>query len=355
MDSECVPSSQIPTPFLRVDFEQLLRNISHEQAVARDRRAHLRPHFKAHKCLRIAKLQREAGAIGLSCATLEEARILHTEGFEDTLIAYPVIPDQGNIDLIRSLSSTRKTILGVSSAEGARRLGSVQTGVRLRVAIEIDVGCKRTGVPPNEALSTATLASSCGLEVVGIFSYPGQAYQPGRSKIATADEVEGLKIAFDALRNGGFEKVFVSAGSTPTFRYGAPGQITEYRPGTYVFGDCQQLRLGSVTVAEIALTVESTVVQADRERVVIDAGGKALGRDCPTWLDGFGLAPGFGKRIQRLYDHHGVLPHINGLKVSDRVQIIPNNSNSAVNQHNAIWVDMGATGLVRWEVDARTN
>ena len=37
-----------------------------------------------------------------------------------------------------------------------------------------------------------------------------------------------------------------SAGSTPTMPYARPGVVTEYRPGTSVFGDRQQLTLGSV-------------------------------------------------------------------------------------------------------------
>ena len=79
-----------------------------------------------------------------------------------------------------------------------------------------------------------------------MFSYPGQSYAPGRSREAAEQERTALSEAAAALARAGFEPRHVSAGSTPTMPYARSGVATEYRPGTYVFGDRQQLTLGAV-------------------------------------------------------------------------------------------------------------
>ena len=47
----------------------------------------LRPHYKSHKCAEIAHEQIENGAIGMTCAKLDEAIDLCDSGIEDILIA----------------------------------------------------------------------------------------------------------------------------------------------------------------------------------------------------------------------------------------------------------------------------
>ena len=51
----------------------------------------LRPHFKAHKCTELARLQVEAGAVGLTVATVAEAMALIEVGLDDVLIANQVV------------------------------------------------------------------------------------------------------------------------------------------------------------------------------------------------------------------------------------------------------------------------
>ena len=109
---------------------------------------------------------------------------------------------------------------------------------------------------------------------------------PGQSRRGREEERRALSEAAVALARAGFEPRHVSAGSTPTMPYARSGVATEYRPGTYVFGDRQQLTLGSVSRAQLSLTVVATVIAVHGERVVLDAGGKALGRDAPRWLEG---------------------------------------------------------------------
>src|SRR5262245_1733779 len=73
-------------------------NIATLANLASDHGVNLRPHVKSHKCPEIAKLQVEAGAIGVSCATLGEADAMASAGVEGLLVTSPVI---GSIRLAR--------------------------------------------------------------------------------------------------------------------------------------------------------------------------------------------------------------------------------------------------------------
>jgi D-serine deaminase-like pyridoxal phosphate-dependent protein len=124
-------------------------------------------------------------------------------------------------------------------------------------------------------------------------------------------------------------------------RYARAGIATEYRPGTYVFGDRQQLALGAMVKKQLALTVVGTVVATHDQRLVLDAGGKSLGRDAPRWLDGYGLlADESQAAVSRLYDHHSVVePYSSqGVDVGDRLSIIPNNANSVMALLESAWL-----------------
>ena len=58
----------LSTPAVVVDLDVLERNIARMAARAREAGVRLRPHAKTHKCPEIARLQRAAGAWGLSVA-----------------------------------------------------------------------------------------------------------------------------------------------------------------------------------------------------------------------------------------------------------------------------------------------
>jgi D-serine deaminase-like pyridoxal phosphate-dependent protein len=177
--------------------------------------------------------------------------------------------------------------------------------------------------------------------VVGLFTYPGHAYLPGRSREASEQEHDALELGALELARAGFEPEHVSAGCTPTMPFARSGVVTEYRPGTYVFGDRQQLMLGSVDRSQVTLSVMATVVAVHGDRLVLDAGGKALGRDAPRWLPGYGqLLDGSDALVTGLYDHHAVVESYAGppLTVGDRVPILPNNANSVMALLRSAWL-----------------
>src|SRR5512135_1617219 len=86
------PVSLIPTPALIVETEILEHNLRLMSDFFASRHAKLRPHFKSHKCVTIAKRQLEAGnAVGITCAKVSEAEVLAAGGIRDILIANEVV------------------------------------------------------------------------------------------------------------------------------------------------------------------------------------------------------------------------------------------------------------------------
>ncbi len=82
---------QLATPSLVLDLDSFERNIATMAARARELGVKLRPHAKAHKSAAIGRRQIDAGAEGLSCATLGEAEVLVRGGISRVLITSPVV------------------------------------------------------------------------------------------------------------------------------------------------------------------------------------------------------------------------------------------------------------------------
>jgi D-serine deaminase-like pyridoxal phosphate-dependent protein len=333
---------ELATPFALIDGQRLRANIAAMQEAVERLGAALRPHFKTHRTLQIARLQRDAGAIGLTVATGPQLETVTEELGCPVLVSSLLQADRAVASTLRAACATGDVLFAVESPRSVELLrAALGAERRADVVIEVEAGCRRSGVSPSECAALAQVAARQGFDVAGVFSYPGQSYAPGRSRDAAEEERRALSEAALALARAGFEPRHVSAGSTPTMPHARPGIATEYRPGTYVFGDRQQLTLGAVTPAQLALTVVATVIAVHDARVVLDAGGKALGRDAPGWLEGYGLlANGSDALIGRIYDHHSVIESYRGepLRVGDRVAIVPNNANSTKVLLQSVWI-----------------
>ncbi|MGZ4112348.1 MAG: hypothetical protein ACXVP5_07930, partial [Tumebacillaceae bacterium] len=66
-------ADELDTPLLVVHRDVLKRNVEEMASFAKAHGVQMRPHLKTHKTLEIAKMQLEAGAVGLTCAKLSEA------------------------------------------------------------------------------------------------------------------------------------------------------------------------------------------------------------------------------------------------------------------------------------------
>nr|MDQ6907935.1 alanine racemase [Chloroflexota bacterium] len=85
---------ELDTPSVIVDLDVLERNIAEMAAVATAEGVQLRPHIKTHKSPQIARMQRDAGAVGITCAKLGEAEAMADGGMTDIFICYPLVTEQ---------------------------------------------------------------------------------------------------------------------------------------------------------------------------------------------------------------------------------------------------------------------
>jgi D-serine deaminase-like pyridoxal phosphate-dependent protein len=357
------------TPHLVIDVAKMRRNIERMAGVARERGVALRPHVKTHKIPRIAGEQLEAGAAGITVAKVSEAEVMAEGGIDDIFIAYPLVTESKIRRALR-LGRTVNLIVGVDSLEGARRLSEAATseGAVLEVRLEVDTGLKRTGVPAEEAANlAATIESSENLRLRGIYTYRGYVLADGSPTLdlerAGLEEGRLMVSVAEQIRERGIEVEDVSLGSTPTAPYaGGVDGITEIRPGTYVFYDTMQARLGVCSLDECAASVVATVVSRPREDLaIIDGGSKTFATDvqpnaAPLNLEGFGHVVGHPKAVlERLTEEHGMLRvgREDDLGVGDTIMIIPNHVCSTVNLHNEVFLKDGEGGTERLKVAAR--
>ena len=301
--------SELPTPQVLVDRSRALANIDRVQRMASAAGMRLRPHAKTHKSPSIARLQLEAGARGLTVATVSEAEVFAAAGFDDLFIAYPLWVDAAKGRRLRSLLERATVSVGVDSAEAAHALAA-QLGAdsaRVSLLVEVDSGHHRSGVAPRDVAALADVAAHTGLDVAGVFTFPGHSYSPGVVNDVAGQEAAALAAGAAALREVGLEPQIVSGGSTPTAAAVGTGTMTELRPGVYVFGDAQQWELGTVAPDHVALTCITTVVSHAGGRVVLDSGSKALGADRAPWATGYGrLLDHPDARIVLMSEHHAV-------------------------------------------------
>ena len=86
--------------------------------------------------------------------------------------------------------------------------------------------------------------------------------------------------------------------------------MTEERPGTYVFGDRQQVGLGAIARDAVAAVVAArwSGVNGGERRFAVDAGAKMLGKDVATYVPGNGEIPELdGAIVARVVDYHGIV------------------------------------------------
>jgi len=350
----------LDTPTLLVDLDILEQNIARMAKVAADGGKRLRPHTKTHKTPEIARMQLAAGAKGLTVAKLGEAEVYADSGLDDLFIANQIIGPI-KIERLIDLTMRARVTAAVDSIEGAAQIadGAEKRSARVRIRIEVDTGLGRAGARSDaEVLSIARYAADRpGLEFEGIFTHEGQVYKSANAAGTASDAAAQMRRVAEMLANEGLPCVAVSMGSTPgaPLVAGEPG-ITELRPGVYVFNDRTQIRLGAGPES-LALTVLATVVSVRPDgKIIVDAGSKSMASDCPFEDKSFGEILGRPEiRFVGASEEHGQLmaEGRHGLKVGDKLRIIPNHACTCVNMHDTMTAFRGETVAAEWNIACR--
>jgi len=320
------------TPAVVIDLDKVERNIARVQSICDAAGVANRPHIKTHKSPELARLQREAGARGITCQKLGEAEVFADAGFDDILISYNILGEE-KTERLGALARRADITIAADNPvtiDGLVRAGEI-AGRPIGVVIECDTGRKRAGVETAaEAIALAKRAAQRPeLAFRGFMFYPTETSWPETQAFHDA--------ALAGVREAGLEPTMVSTGGTPNLaNVGRLAGATEHRAGTYIFNDRMMMACGAASLDDCALSVLTTVVsRAAPERGILDAGSKTLTADPGGELDGYGMILEHPTaRIKGFAEEHGFLdlsrcnekPNI-----GDIVRVIPNHVCVVVN------------------------
>lgn len=370
--------SDLETPAVLVDRERLLVNLEAAREIAVRHEVALRPHVKTHKCPEIAQLQLAHGAVGLTASKVDEALTFFESGARSITVAYPLIDERKAHRLFAAGAAANIEFRAVvDHSLGVELLARTarERGVAVNVFIDVDVGLRRCGLredDPRLPVLAHAICDSSHLKFAGLFSHAGHAYAAKNADeicVIAAEECAILNRVRERLEGGGIEVKEVSVGSTPTVLASRSFDgITEIRPGNYVFLDRTALRLGLVPLTRVALLVLTTVVSANQDYFIIDAGSKVLSSDAGA--HGTGGAVGFGcafpiddfanadtttpLEIVRLSEEHGFVRRAGmDLPVGTKLRVVPNHACPVANLARELVVISADEEVARWPVAAR--
>ncbi len=350
------PRRELITPALILDLDVARRNVSFMAQRLKSLHAKLRPHVKVQKSVELAKMQVEAGAIGVCTATVWEALVMSRGGIEDVLIANEVVGKE-KIQTLAEIAKDGYLTVTVDDPNNANDLSKAvsKVGSKLDVIIEIDVGMRRGGVrSPDEAVDLAKhLATLSGLRFRGVQGYEGHCMlEPNRElRIKKAREaMDIVGTVLDHLAKSGFQCEIVSAGGTGTYDItGADPRVTEIQAGSYVFMDNFHGNL--VPDFSKSLTVLGTVLIQHGDTIVFDCGRKSVSIDYvqPSMVD----YPFFEAR--RFTEEHALFDVDKRckLKLGDTMEFVPGYAPTTVNFYEAYHVVEGGVVVDIWPIIPR--
>ena len=347
--------SELETPALLLDLDIARKNIAVMAGHMERAGKSLRPHTKTHKAPQIARLQVDAGAIGVSTATAWEAIVMIDAGVDDILVANEVVGPSRIRALAEAARGGRVTV-AVDSAANLDDLSAaaVAAGSVIGVLVEVDVGMNRGGVrSKEEALDVARHAVSLpGIEWRGAMGYEGHCMlEPDRALRVTKQgkAMTHLFEVVDHLAADGIECEIVSAGGTGTYDLiAAHPRVTELQAGSYVFMDAFHGSL--IPGFDVALTVLATVMGRHGDRVILDAGRKGVGIDLmlPSPV-GIEATTAFVDE-----EHTGIdVPESSPLRYGDTVELMAGYGPTTVNLYGRYHVIEGGVVTDIWPVMAR--
>jgi 3-hydroxy-D-aspartate aldolase len=358
---------QLCTPALVLDLAALERNVVAMAAYCARHGVALRPHAKTHKSVEVARRQLEAGAIGISVATIGEAERLADGGIGNLLITSP-LPTPAKLGRLRALLGRAEGLMVVAdSVAGVDDLARTVAGAdrQLIVLVDLGVGRRRTGcADPDQALAVARrIAGSNSLAFGGVQAYAGHLQHTAElDERRRLDALESARAgeAVARLRADGLAPRMVTGAGTGSHALDAEGGLfTELQCGSYVFMDVDYqrvvLRPDQAQPFEPALFVRTSVISANAAgHVTTDAGLKHFATDGPRPVVARG-APD-GAEYHFFGDEHGRIELADAaehLPVGTALECITPHCDPTVNLYDVYHVVHGDMLVDIWPIDAR--
>ncbi len=293
MDWRGTSKWRLDTPCLVVDQDKLELNIRAMQTHVTRFEKKLRPHAKTHKCSRIAKLQMDAGAVGICVAKVSEAQVLALSGLKGTLITSPVVTDYKISRLMDCLSLDPELMVVVDNLANAQKLNDEanRRGQKLNALVDLDPGMGRTGVPFGEGLALGqSIHSLPGLRLRGVQCYAGHVQHIASFEERLRTSLGWMGDAANVVREfrekGLPCEIFTGSGTGTYEIDNRIPDLTDLQAGSYTMMDAEYLSIGSsenlsrFEKFSPALTLLTSVVSTNHaDHATVDAGLKALYHD----------------------------------------------------------------------------
>jgi D-serine deaminase-like pyridoxal phosphate-dependent protein len=362
------PVSAVDTPALVVDLDAMGRNLARMAEFAKKHDVRWRAHAKMHKSSTLAKLQMQAGAVGVCVQKTAEAEAMVAGGVYNVFITNEVIAP-GKLARVAALAhrmaaENGQLAIAVDSLEGINRLAQAMNDARaggggnavIDVFIELDVGHGRCGVTPGR--SAVELAHEIrkhpALRFAGLQAYHGKAQHLRTAKErrdVIAVVVQDVVFTRKLIEAEGIPvELITGAGTGSMVCEAASGVYGELQAGSFLFMDAdyvQNERDPAQPQFEHALFVKTQVISAGLRHAVCDAGHKshAIDSGMPRVH-----APDDEHALQYFNggDEHGVLrptgASVRVPAIGQMLWLIPGHCDPTVNLHDHL---IGVKGGLR--------
>lgn len=332
--------AELATPALILDRKILTRNIKKMTAAVADSKVALRPHTKVQKSTDLARIQIEAGAVGVTVSTVWEAAAMFASGVQSVLIANLVV-GQSKIDCLAIIAKHGDLIITVDNLQNIDNISHAlkKHGSKVSVLIDLDVGMAHCGARSSrEALRLADqVASHPNMMLKGIQAYEGHCMLEPNPEVRVSLANKAMDYAgsvLELIADKYPSAIVLSGGGTGTYNItGEHPLVTELQAGSFVFMDSFHGNL--VPGFEISLTVLATVTARHENRIILDAGRKSIGIDfAPPRIKNSDLVANFCAEEKAIFD---VSPE-DIFEAGDRVELVSGYAPTTVNLHDVIFL-----------------
>ena len=346
----------IETPALLLDLDASDQNIARMASFFVDRHAKLRPHFKNHKCTKLAQRQLAAGSqVGMTCANITEAEVLASSGVKNILIANQVV---GKSKLERLVQIADKCTMAVAvdnlSQATALSAAAAHRNVVIDLLIEVDIGMGRCGVDPGKPtlLLAQQILDLPGTRFRGLQAYEGHCVYVNDFAKRSQQALQSMMLGVETrqlLEENGVQVDVLSGCCSANYQItGCLEGVDEVQAGTYATMDWRYHQL--VPEFEIALSILSTVISSRPDQVVLDVGAKGIGAE-------FGIPriknepdieiPFFGA------EEHLVVRQIPAWQVGEKIEVHASHACTTCNLYPQIFVHQQGHVVDVWPIDGR--
>ncbi|MBV6640660.1 MAG: DSD1 family PLP-dependent enzyme [Cyclobacteriaceae bacterium] len=340
----------LDSPALCVDLDKMSQNIKGVHTALQGTGVGVRPHIKTHKCPAIAKMQMDAGAVGICAAKISESEVMLENGIKDVLMTGVNVTAP---KIERAMALRKKHtgfIQAVDNPQNAKDLqdAAKAAGIIADVVVDIDV-IKRSGVLPGEpALALAQMVDKMpNLRFRGILAYDGgvqhvKGFQNRKKK--ALKNFEPVVATYEKMKAAGLNMEIFSGGGTGTYNMMSnfPG-FTDVQVGSYLFMDRQYMVIGGENNENEyddfvpSLTVMTTIINTNHPgRLITDSGAKSLTINRPTAMvigePGFTYSAGS--------DEYGTIrfeESSRSYKVGDKLEVIIPHCDPVINLYDVMY------------------